>query len=170
MPITLKTGAMIPAIPPSWSATKLHDINIAPETKILPASGTITGVDFLELLNLMWQIKTFDLECTATLEDPDFGGDFIFSPQKTQTITVEDVAIFEQLDTNNDPSPLTDLETAPALARLKFTETEYAEDRAEARQAIRAEFSAKLITSRASIHIYIISRCPVGTSISIHYV
>lgn len=150
MPITLKTGAMIPAIPPSWSATNLHDINIAPETKILPASGAITGVDFLELLNLMWQIKTFDLECTATLADPDFGDDFIFLPQKTQTITIQDVAIFEQVDINNDPSPLTNLETAPALARLKFVDTEYAEDRSVARQAIRNQFSVKLITSKAS--------------------
>lgn len=154
MPITLKTGAMIPAIPPSWSATNLHDINIAPETKILPASGAITGVDFLELLNLMWQVKTFDLECTATFADPDFGDEFNFIPEKTQTITIEDVAIFEQFDSNNDPSPLTNLETAPALARLKFADAAYAEDRSVARQAIRNQFSAKLNTSKGSQYSY----------------
>jgi hypothetical protein len=53
MPITLKTGALIPAIPPSWSATNLHDISINAETKVLPASSAITGVDFFELWNLM---------------------------------------------------------------------------------------------------------------------
>lgn len=150
MPITLKTGALIPAIPPSWSATNLHDINVAPETKILPASDAITGVDILELLNLMWQVKTFDLECTATLADPDFGDSFTFFPQKAQTITVSDVAIFEQKDTNNVPSPLTNLETAPALARLKFVETAYNEDRDIARTALRNQFPQRFNSFAAS--------------------
>lgn len=150
MPITLKTGALVPAIPPSWTATNLHEINIAAETKILPASAAITGVDFFELLNLIWQIKTFDLECSATFADPDFGDEFTFFPQKSQTISIQDVAIFEQKDLNNTPSPLTDLETAPALARLKFTASAYDEDRSAARESIRSQFPQKYNSPNAS--------------------
>lgn len=147
----LKTGAFMPVIPPTWAAKKLHDLYPTPEIKILPNSDAFLNEDFYTFLNLMWQVKTFDIEFSATLADPDFGDETQFVPQKTQTITLQDVAIFDKKDGPNETSLLANNPLAPALARVKFVATPYSADRDAARSAIRQEFY-KINSSAASKH------------------
>jgi hypothetical protein len=150
---TLKTGAFTPVIPPYYIGQKLHSLTVGNDALSIidPQTCDLPDAFFSKILNLFWQVKTFDVTVEWTFNDPPEINDAQVSyfPSKTGTQTEADVPLINPILQPNpeDPegdqiptNPYRDLPTGLVFGNVKFVETPYLEDRDAARQAVRETY------------------------------
>jgi len=154
--ITTKTGAFYPAIPPYHAAQKLHGLlidedplsTIDPQTCNIPQGSS---VDFVKMLNLLWQVKSFDVATQWDFNTPPEieNSTVTYYPSKSGQSTQENVTLIDpkleedpenptgpQIPTN----PWRDIALGLVFGNVAFVETSYPEDRDEARTQLRETY------------------------------
>lgn len=155
--ITTQTGAFYPAIPPYYASQKLHDVLIGEDelAYVRPQVCNIpqgSSVDFVKMLNIFWQVKTFDAIIDWDFAEPPVIEDAVttYAPSKNGQITIEDIPLIDpQLEPDpQNPSgpqiptnPWRDVALGLVVGNLKLVETPYDEDRDQARADVRATYS-----------------------------
>lgn len=161
--IKLHTGAFGNALPPYWAARKLHDVYVEyksanqhdgeiepdqlprPATFVYhdPTACSLPSIDPQKLLNLMWQVKSYEMKVDWELKTPTgFGNESNFGepvPQvtylngKSGTYTLDEIALVSSDNFfSDDPMGV-------AVGNIYKTTIEYNPDPDIARQQIRDE-------------------------------
>ena len=150
----LKTGAFTPVIPPYYIGQKLHTLKIGNDQQsvIDPQTCDLPEEAFTKVLNLFWQVKTFDVTVDWVFNDPPDLNDAVitYKPSKVGSQTETDVPLINPIlqpdpeDPEADPiatNPYRDLPTGLVFGNVKFVETPYSENRDAAREAVRQTYS-----------------------------
>lgn len=150
----LKTGAFTPVIPPYYIGQKLHalKINDDQQSVIDPQTCDLPEQTFTQVLNLFWQVKTFDVTVEWTFKEPPSLNNAVVSyyPSRSGSKTQTDIPLIDPIlqqdpeDPESDPlptNPYRDLPTGLVFGNVKFVETPYSENRDSARQAVRETYN-----------------------------
>jgi hypothetical protein len=154
--ITTKTGAFYPAIPPYHAAQKLHGLlidedslsTIDPQTCNIPQGSS---VDFVKMLNLLWQVKSFDVTTEWDFNTPPEieNSTVTYYPSKSGQGTQENVTLIDpKLGTDPEnptgpqipTNPWRDIALGLVVGNIAFVETPYPADRDEARTRLRETY------------------------------
>ena len=97
----LKTGAFTPVIPPYYIGQKLHALKIGNDQQsvIDPQTCDLPEETFTQVLNLFWQVKTFDVTVDWVFNDPPDLNDAVitYKPSKVGSQTETDVPLINPI-------------------------------------------------------------------------